>query len=165
MKTYAGIGSRETPTEICTIMTNLAVRLESLGYTLNSGGATGADSAFAKNVKNKHIYVPWRGYNNITTIYDTPSEEAMDIAEQYHPAWNKMGYAGHHLMARNSHIILGEDCKTPVEFVICWTPNGRIVGGTAQGIRIANSKKIPVYNLAIENDIQKLSNFMNTQGK
>ena len=43
---YTGIGSRETPVEIAAKMTELAVRLDALGYTLRSGGAQGADTFF-----------------------------------------------------------------------------------------------------------------------
>ena len=35
---YAGIGSREVPDDILSVMTRIASRLEELGYTLRSGG-------------------------------------------------------------------------------------------------------------------------------
>ncbi|GAG46694.1 unnamed protein product, partial [marine sediment metagenome] len=40
----------------------------------------------------------------------------------------------------------------PVDFIICWTPGGREVGGTAQAIRIAKANHIKVFNLAVEED-------------
>jgi hypothetical protein len=165
MKTYAGIGSRETPEDVCLIMKNLATKLEAFGYTLRSGGAEKADQAFASGVtkkSNMQIFLPWRGHNAIDSIYTEPSEEAMELAEAYHPAWNKMGERGKLLQGRNSHIILGENLDDPVDFVICWTQNGGVMGGTGQGMRIANSKKIPIYNLRNEADIQKLSAFLAT---
>jgi predicted Rossmann fold nucleotide-binding protein DprA/Smf involved in DNA uptake len=64
MKYYAGIGSRETPKDICLYMTAIAKRLASLGYTCNSGGADGADSAFERGaVINRQIFLPWDGFN------------------------------------------------------------------------------------------------------
>jgi hypothetical protein len=42
MKYYAGIGSRETPKDILDLISKIAIKLESLGYTLRSGGADGA---------------------------------------------------------------------------------------------------------------------------
>jgi hypothetical protein len=36
---YTGIGSQETPEDICQLMTEIAVKLRSLGYWLRSGGA------------------------------------------------------------------------------------------------------------------------------
>lgn len=44
--TYAGIGSRETPMEVLELMTKASAWLGTKGYTLQSGGAIGADMAF-----------------------------------------------------------------------------------------------------------------------
>ena len=44
--TYAGIGSRETPMEVLELMTKASTWLGAKGYTLQSGGAIGADMAF-----------------------------------------------------------------------------------------------------------------------
>jgi predicted Rossmann fold nucleotide-binding protein DprA/Smf involved in DNA uptake len=50
-KYYAGIGSRETPKDICDIMTQLAIKLANNGWVLRSGGAKGADrSRFEKEI-------------------------------------------------------------------------------------------------------------------
>ena len=44
--TYAGVGSRETPPEILAEMTKIAQELATKKYSLQSGGAIGADMAF-----------------------------------------------------------------------------------------------------------------------
>ena len=44
--TYAGVGSRETPPEILAEMTKIAQELAAKKYSLQSGGAIGADMAF-----------------------------------------------------------------------------------------------------------------------
>ena len=49
--TYAGIGSRSTPPEVQAVMRTLANNLEYTGFTLRSGGAKGADSAFEHGVE------------------------------------------------------------------------------------------------------------------
>lgn len=46
MKTYTGIGSRETPYEIQDLMKRIAFKLAENGWLLRSGGAEGADTAF-----------------------------------------------------------------------------------------------------------------------
>lgn len=43
---YAGVGSRETPQDILNTMYKIGKYLASKGYTLRSGGAIGADTAF-----------------------------------------------------------------------------------------------------------------------
>jgi len=135
---YAGIGSRRTPAEICLFMTALAGWLEDYGATLRSGGADGADTAFANGVAdcdNRIIYRPRKA-----------TKEAMAVAERHHPAWYACTEFAKRLHGRNSMIILGPDLQTPVRFVVCWCPDERR-GGTALGIKIAKANSIPVYNL------------------
>lgn len=50
-KYYAGIGSRNFPAAVLENMTKIAARLEKAGYTLRSGGAGGADTAFSLGVE------------------------------------------------------------------------------------------------------------------
>ena len=77
----------------------------------------------------------------------------MKLASEFHPAWDYLSYGARKLHARNGYQVLGEDLKTPVDFVICWTPGGKEQGGTAQAIRIAKFNSIKVFNLAIEDDL------------
>jgi hypothetical protein len=58
-------------------------------------------------------------------------------------------------MARNYRQIRGLDAPDS-KFVICWTPNGELKGGTAQAIKIAKNYGIPVFNLAIEKDYRRI---------
>jgi hypothetical protein len=139
-KYYSGIGSRKTPPNILTLMTNISVALERKGYILRSGGATGADTAFAKKVQhnNKEIYTA-----------EFATEKAQSIASQYHPAWNNCKDYVRKLHGRNVQIVLGYGLNIPSEFVVAWTPDGKLVGGTAMGIRIAEANGIKVYNLGV----------------
>ena len=50
---YTGIGSRETPSHISELMTKIAIYLDSLGFTLRSGDASGADTTFSIGTNNK----------------------------------------------------------------------------------------------------------------
>ena len=51
------------------------------------------------------------------------------------------------LHSRNAMQVLGFDLDDPVDFVLCWTPGGNKLGGTATAIRIAEDHNVPVYNL------------------
>lgn len=146
MKFYAGIGSRETPPAVCAIMTRRAQELAHKGYTLRSGAAKGADTAFEAGAWGElgqpEIWLPWLGYNgHLSTLI--PSPAAFEMAAKFHPRWSKLSDNVRKLHARNSHIILGADLKTPVEFVLYWTPDGTAFGGTGQGLRIAQAYGIP----------------------
>ena len=153
MKTYAGIGSRRTPPEVLLIMFNIASELEDLGFTLYSGAAPGADRAFSDGCDNKIEFIPWKGFNDCVTGIVSVSSEAMELAVSLHPAWDKLSQGAKKLMARNCHQILGIDLKSPVDFVLCWTPDGAETktgyntGGTGQAIRLAIQQNIPVINM------------------
>ncbi len=136
MKYYAGIGSRKTPPDILTAMTRLAWSMNIRGYTLRSGGAAGADTAFEEAAALKEIF-----------LGSDATPEAIEMAADYHPAWDRCNNYVRHLHGRNCMIILGAYLTIPVECVICWTPEGRITGGTGLGLRIAKDHNIPVQNL------------------
>lgn len=144
---YAGIGSRETPRPILDMMTAIARHYQLDGRILRSGGAVGADTAFEDGAADKkEIYV---AYATRKPHYIGPATpEAMELTARYHPAWDRCRPAARRFHARNAHIILGRDLKTPVSIVICWTKDAKGGGGTGQGIRIANAHGIDVHDLA-----------------
>jgi hypothetical protein len=147
---WTGIGSRETPSSISGLMTDIAKFLCETGYILRSGGAAGADSFFEAGVidsDKKEIYLPWKGFNGNSSLRHRVTDEALKLASEFHPAWDKLSYGARKLMARNGYQVLGSDLKTPSEFVVCWTKNGKETGGTAQAMKIAKRWKIPIFNL------------------
>jgi hypothetical protein len=151
MKYYAGIGARETPLKYKEYIKVISGALERLGYTLRSGGAEGADEAFEEGVENnKEIYLPYSGfrgrYADGKKFFEWTAG-GMALAAQFHPAWDQCKYEAKKFHARNSHQVLGLDLQTPVDFVVCWTKNGEMVGGTSQALRIAQAHNIPIYNL------------------
>lgn len=165
---YAGVGSQSTPESVCKVMKFIAQILCIGGYILNSGGAKGADSAFESGVpqdEKKQIILPYKFFNkNPSQLYpETISPELIEIAESYvhkfHPnpfALMKKGGFGFKAMKRNTFQVLGMDLKTPVDFVCCWTKDGKASGGTGQAIRIARHHGIKVYNLYNEDEYNDL---------
>ncbi len=135
---YAGIGSRETPSDVLALMTAYAAVLSFKGYILRSGGARGADTAF-------ELGVPANRKEIFTVADATPA--ALEMAATIHPAWDKCTDYAKRLHARNCMIVLGQNLDYPVDFVICWTPRGAPAGGTGQAIRLANREGIKVFNM------------------
>lgn len=158
VRVYAGIGSRETPKDVLDLMTRIAERLDVDGWTLRSGGADGADTAFEKGTFNQEpeIFLPWARFNGRQRGLDGPTDMAREIAAQHHPSWHRLSRGPQSLIARNTHQILGRFCDNPSAFVLCWTPDGATekttakTGGTGQAIRVAVAYKVPVYNLQRE---------------
>ena len=149
---YAGIGSRETPDDVLSLMTRLGKFLSEKNIILRSGHAGGADLAFengcdAANKANKEIWIPWKGFNNSDSKFIVSNPEAFKMASEIHPAWDRCSDGAKKLHARNMHQILGTDLKTPCNFVICYTKNGLLSGGTAQAMRLAEKYNIPVFNI------------------
>lgn len=165
-KIYAGIGARDTPPEYLELMTHIA---QDLGpnWMLRSGGATGADSAFAAGAEHKEVHLPWNSYNNQWegrdgAIVPTINPRAYEIAAKHHPYWYGLRDSAKTLMCRNVTIVLGQNLDDYAKMIICWTKDGRLVGGTSQAMRVAFDYDIPVFNLALEEDIKRLIKFERT---
>lgn len=158
MKSYAGIGSRETPPEILQQMEEFAF-LAAKYLVLRSGGAGGADTAFETGCKNAggpaQIFLPWKNFNGNTSPLHTPLDKAHEIAASIHPNYRYMRHGAKLLIARNMHQILGEYLDDPVDFVVCWTKDGcqshetytSKTGGTGSAIAVASKAGIPIFNL------------------
>lgn len=164
---YAGVGSRETPSDVLTDMYRLARVLAPL-YRLRSGAADGADAAFeagAVDARGKvDIYLAWAGFNGHSSPKHHVTREALELASSVHPRWENLGQGPRKLHARNCYQVLGEDLQTPVEFVLCYTADGceteserrSTTGGTATAIVLAARNGIPVYNLCKDSSRERL---------
>ena len=150
---YAGIGSRATPPSVLEAMTTMAAWLARRGWHLHSGGAAGADSAFAAGApaERRTVFLPWPEYRGCAgpdcrTLSPDRMRTCLAIAADLHPAWHRCSPAARKLHARNVSI-LAVDSDAPVDAVTCWTRDGLPTGGTGMGIRIARRYGIPVLNL------------------
>lgn len=145
---YAGIGSRETPTETLQSFRRIAKYMAQQGHTLRTGGARGADNYFELGCDDangkKEIYLPWANFENRKSKLIVENPKAFDIAKQFHPAWDRLSVGAKKLQARNTHQILGWDLETPSDLVICYTKNGSGTGGTGQAIRLAKHYGIKI---------------------
>lgn len=198
-KFYAGIGSRETPPNILRIMESIAFKLAIDGWTLRSGGADGADTAFETGAKSARlaegarirfeIWLPWDGFNGRPKYEDTNgwdyrvgSDRDVEIAKQFHPAWDRLSQGAKKLHTRNVAQILGswirpvpspdhpdpdygggayDPYRAPMSrFVICWTRDGAGGGGTGQALRIAKHYGVPIFDLARDADLDRISRWL-----
>lgn len=167
---YAGIGSRETPDAVLEVMEHIGKYLAP-HWLLRSGFADGADNAFARGADEAggpmELFIPWPGFNGAPRddprfIVPDFSAPLLDLAKRHHPAWDRCSVGAKKLHARNGCQILGADLNTPVDMVVCWTPNGAGGGGTGQAIRIAQSLDIPIFDLALPNAAGILDLFLET---
>lgn len=160
---YAGIGSRETPSNILIVMRKMALLMALDGLTLSTGAAQGADQAFAEGAAMVHgqinLHLPWGSYeldwlrtiNAKRFVLRDDDLDAYRTVDHFHPAPHKLTRGARALHARNYNII------KDASFVMCWTPDGRPVGGTAQAIRIALHAHKQIINLGRAEDLEKIT--------
>ena len=162
-----GIGSRQCPGPICELFTEIGKEVHDRGWWLRSGHCAGADYAFELGATDRCIiYLPWETFNKEQPILGKARmsplrEEVLDYVYRHDQ------YAGDHLSqgvklikSRNVYQVLGEDLKSPSDLVVCWTVDGKHIGGTALAIRIARTNNIPVVNLGNPKTSLDLNNIM-----
>lgn len=161
---YAGIGSRATPWHVQALMTAVAAHLHLWGWTLRTGGASGADQAWMQGSQRAEIYRPTpvpdatviaseaHGHRMVSLPDRGPFyRQAEDLAATIHPNWEACSAFARQAHARNVAIILGPTLSSPVSFVVYWAEEddrGQISGGTRTGVVLARQRGIPTYNLA-----------------
>lgn len=158
-KYYTGVGSRKTPEKTFILMQQVAGYLGKLGYTLRTGGAVGADTAFESGCDwvegKKEIWIPWNNYQGKSKGCHLPTQEHYNLASTLHPVWNRLSRGVRSLHARNTGQVLGVDLRTPSNFLVCWTPDGvdcidkitSKTGGTSTALKLALLNNIPVVNM------------------
>lgn len=157
---YCGIGSRSTPPEILEQIVDIGKYMATKDWLLRSGGADGADSSFEYGcdlVKGKkEIFLPWTNFNGNDSLFSHPSKSALLLASNLYPWIKNSKGAVQNLIARNMHQVLGWLLDDPVNLVICWTPNGEEKGGTAYALKLAKSRNIRIFNLAVDQNLKDL---------
>jgi len=162
---YAGVGSRRTPHHIFDIMVRVGKKLAKTNYVLRSGGASGADTAFAFGCSEV------QGLKEIFYADDATPAARQELEKHLEPshlaALRRGGWLDLH--ARNCMQVLGQNLNTPVKFVLCWTSDGattkqectKATGGTGTAIKIANHYNIPVFNLQKADHLKRIQTWLN----
>jgi hypothetical protein len=162
-KRAAGIGSRQTPKYILDWMAEMGAELVRQGWTVVSGNADGADSAWARGANSVdpaklELWLAWktkRGLvegNDVRVFCELPKEEQeryIDIVRKLHPAWQYVSDNAALLLGRNAKII------EKVEVVFGYTPF-KDRGGTMMGYKLAEQWDIPHFDVAEAELRQKL---------
>jgi len=166
---YAGIGTRRLAPAQQKLCGTIGSYLAKKGWILHTGAAEGADQSFAKGALigggELVLHLPWPSYeenwfSKIPSQYSRSisvdileidrrggvfDKEAYDSVFDLHPAPERLKRGAISLHARNYRILFPKGSPEPVQFVVAIpSPRG---GGTAQGLRIAESLKIPTVRL------------------
>lgn len=161
-----GIGSRETPPDICELFTELGAEARERGWWVRSGHADGADYAFEVGAReNCIVYLPWRTFNKDKELVgrghaEPFREEVFKIVCKHQPYAKDLTSGVKLIKSRNVYQVLGVDLKSPSNVVVCWTPFGETTGGTGLAIQIAEANKIPVINVGDERVEKDFNNIL-----
>lgn len=185
-KTYAGVGSRDTPQDMLDLMYRMAKVLCDLGWVGNSGEAPGADWYFHEGARVSRNYgpgmfnaiIPWNGFKtqNEVKVYEKPGNniyvmdnyrrkkaEVLGIgARKTLAGLNTPGKVALH--ARNAMQVLGMDLRSPIKFLVCWAKpvgkEGKVSGGTNTAVALALHFGIDVINLATPHGLGRALAFL-----
>lgn len=165
MKYITIIGSRQTPADVLEKMRSIAKYCASLGVVVRSGKAGGADAAAiygcmdakkaGKLNAKPEMYIPWAGFgsSDMSREWDSiqgDNPEAVKIAMDVHPAWERCSQGAKKLHTRNVCQILGEDLQTKSDLVVYWCKEsmfGEPTGGTATAVNLAKRSGIATVNM------------------
>jgi len=145
---YTGVGEHDVtviPVRKLMEATGIGTILEKWKLILRSGGATGFDTAFERGIQDPTNKVIYRSASE-QHYPDDLWAEAVKLVLETHPH-PPSAHRFMNLLARNAFQVLGDDLRTPSKFVVCWTSNGKDVGGTGTTIRIAKKYNIPIVNM------------------
>ncbi len=186
---YTGIGSRETPDEVCQLFRDVGYHQCARGLVLRSGGADGADEAFYQGAiaypdfcsSAAEIFIPWNGFkrNQHLPLYEDPKrgiydasrfenyEEAKALAFRARGSFEGLGQGGIRLHTRNAYQVLGRTLNKPSRTVVCWAqPVGRkgaVKGGTNTAVQIALERGIRIINAYKDEDRRFLEDWVKKQ--
>lgn len=150
-------------------MTAFAMVMATSGFTLRSGGADGADSAFERGAGELvDIYIPWKGFNNLHDSHYIDSSKlpnygaAKEMASHIHPAWDACSAGAKSLHTRNVYQVLGSYLNNPSSFLLFWAQpvgrSGAVKGGTNTAVQLAISEGIETFNLYNESVMERILN-------
>lgn len=173
-KRVAFIGSRnlyKLPQEGIEMFILAAELAAKRGYVISTGAAAGSDQLAANTALENggliQLHLPWKEYerqwvdrilqqyqNKVQVIDSDPLENSKAVeAISLHPGASLLKESVRRLMGRNYTIV--EGCSSVIALPI---PPMR--GGTAHGMRVAESLGIPLFNLSIPEGREKLSPYL-----
>ncbi|BBL19289.1 hypothetical protein KIT04_120 [Vibrio phage KIT04] len=142
-----------------------------LGIAGASGNALGNDKEWDNHIPVQH-FLPWNGYNGaeesndgqFLSLDNCPEAlrmEAARIAEDHHPAWDRLKRGGKAMHTRNVFQVLGvalsPETMSDLTVYCAEESAARVVkGGTRTAVEISRSYGIPTFNLRFDKDFYEL---------
>lgn len=136
------------------------------------------DTFVKANYFMKEFFLPWAKFDtDVVPKLPKPTPDARPVAcwltlttrrKSDPDIFNMIPSVVRTFIARNTHLVLGEDLKSPVKFMILYTPNGeglgdridfKSAGNVKFFLEVAKIFSIPVFNIQNEDSFKKLEDF------
>ena len=176
---YACVTDGKTPDDILEKIGTIAMRLSELGYTARLNGNKPATNYVSRNSIEREIYLPWnkfeaeQGGEKLESKFCKVTDAAIDLMEEHYTPrngkdWATISLGVKKIISRDAHMILGNDLRSPVKFLITWTMDGaeKKQDLTPKAwfcgpvISLAVASRIPVFNLKNPNTADRLNQFL-----
>jgi len=165
----------EVPGEVILLIEQLSKLLISKGFTFRYDGNSmdkASTQAYSAAKSRCEIYLPWKGFNKeLTAKLNKPTEKAYGYASTFHRAFNKIPPTVRAIVARNVHVLMGDEANTPLNLFITYTSDGaetkadikyETTGNMSFFINACEDLGIPVFNLKNATAKERIVEFLNT---
>lgn len=151
-------------------ISKLLVEKQKYGFRHNGEKYDLYDKIIDVDPSKAESYLPWKKFNeDVTSVIPRPSLTAYQHAAFYHKAFKKLPNPVRAIISKDIHVILGKECDSPIEFLICFSNDGadsikstnfKTTGPLSFPIAVCEQMGIPVFNLKNDGAFKKLVEFI-----
>lgn len=167
---YAIASNKGIPSNVIEEFKSIVPELDKSGFIMRVSALDETiDNHVRDMTENKELYLPWRGFNNIEQGNTYTSPETKAIAKLFQPGYDGLSNAIQMIVAKNVRLALGNDNKSPANFILVWSEDGAetlatktsATGNVGHLIAVASAAHIPVYNLGKPGCLERLKRNLN----
>lgn len=160
--------NNDAPESLVPVIEAITAKLNELGYTARLGGNLNIEELVEKNIERKEIHLPWRNFNEKESKLTFNTKPSFILAKQFSPVYDRLPDAVKAILARNVRLILGNNLKSPLLFLITWSRDGvesakyrtAQTGNVGHVIAMADMLRVPIFNISKQDSIDRLKQYL-----
>ena len=170
-------GTDGVPDDVLDKMLSISKVLMKSGFMLRFNGETEGFNTKILDIDIARVetYLPWKTFNkdniSLTPKMVRPNEDAYHTAAYYHKKFKELPNSARAILARDVHVLLGENVKNPIKLLLCYSSDGaesikeinfKVTGYIGFSIMICDAMGIPVFNLGKKDAVSRLVEYIKT---
>ena len=170
-------GKEGVPNDVLEKMLSASKVFMKSGFVLRFNGETEGFNTKILDIDIARVetYLPWKTFNkdniSLTPKMVRPNEEAYHVAAYYHKKFKELPNSARAILARDVHVLLGENVKNPIKLLLCYSSDGaesikeinfKVTGYISFSIMICDAMGIPVFNMGKKDALSRLVEFVKT---